>query len=77
MQAIGIASYGIYLWQQIFTAGPVKLTPRGAAIGTMQPLIFIVIPLSYFFLEKLAMRFGKTLSRRVREAASLRSGAVA
>jgi peptidoglycan/LPS O-acetylase OafA/YrhL len=77
MQAIGITSYGIYLWQEIFTAPPADFTPRGAPIGFMLPLMLIVIPVSYFFLEKPAMRFGKTLSRRARENASAKAGASA
>jgi len=77
MQAIGITSYGIYLWQQIFT-GPLRdFTPKGVAIGFMLPLMLIVIPLSYFFLEKPAMRYGKKLSRQIREEATLRTGAEA
>jgi peptidoglycan/LPS O-acetylase OafA/YrhL len=77
MQAIGITSYGIYLWQQIFNAQLADYTPRGVAIGYMLPLMLIVIPLSYFFLEKPAMRFGKTLSGRARENACVRAGASA
>jgi peptidoglycan/LPS O-acetylase OafA/YrhL len=77
IQAIGVTSYGIYLWQQIFTAGPIKFTPGGAAIAHLLPLLFIVVPLSYFLLEKPAMQFGKTLSRKLRRGASVHPGAVA
>jgi len=77
MQAIGVTSYGIYLWQQIFTGRLNEFTPSGVAIGFMLPLMLIVIPLSYFFLEKPAMRYGKKLSRQIREEATLRNGAEA
>jgi peptidoglycan/LPS O-acetylase OafA/YrhL len=74
MQAIGLTSYGIYLWQQVFTGDLNKFTSRGVAIGFMLPLMLIIVPLSYFFLEKPAMRFGRALSRRARETAAVRSG---
>jgi peptidoglycan/LPS O-acetylase OafA/YrhL len=77
MQAVGVTSYGIYLWQQTFTGPTADYTSRGAPIGFMLPLLLIVIPASYFFLEKPAMRFGKTLSQRVREKASAKAGASA
>ncbi len=69
MQAVGITSYGIYLWQQIFTGSLSKFTPRGVPIGFMLPLMLIVIPISYFFLEKPAMQYGRMLSRKIREKA--------
>lgn len=75
MQAIGITSYGIYLWQQIFTGQLREFTPRGVAIGFMFPLMLVVIPTSYFFIEKPAMRYGRTLSRQFREKAILQTGA--
>jgi peptidoglycan/LPS O-acetylase OafA/YrhL len=74
MQAIGVTSYGIYLWQQVFTGPLADFTPRGVPIGFMLPLMLIIIPISYYFLEKPAMRYGKTLSRKIREKATLRTG---
>jgi peptidoglycan/LPS O-acetylase OafA/YrhL len=67
MQAIGLTSYGIYLWQQLFTAAPDRYTARGAALGYLLPALLVIIPVSYFFLEKPAMRMGRALSRRARE----------
>ena len=68
MQAIGITSYGIYLWQELFTATPQRYTGRGAFLGYLLPLLCVVIPLSYFFIEKPAMRMGRSLSQRARRS---------
>ena len=57
---------GIYLWQQLFTAPAKTYTPLGTPIGYMLPLLFAIIPLSYLFIEKPAMRFGRFLADRVR-----------
>jgi peptidoglycan/LPS O-acetylase OafA/YrhL len=73
MQAIGLTSYGIYLWQQLFT-GPVSLySAAGLTPHFFLPLLFLVVPLSYLFVEKQAMRFGKELSRRARSSMQERS----
>ena len=64
-QAIGITSYGIYLWQQLFTAPARVFTGYGQVI-LLFPLLCVIVPLSYFLVEKPAMRYGKGLSRRVR-----------
>jgi peptidoglycan/LPS O-acetylase OafA/YrhL len=74
IQAIGITSYGIYLWQQLFTA-PVSLYSWEApASPFFLSLLCVVVPLSYFFVEKPAIRFGKMLSKSAREKAEWRSG---
>jgi peptidoglycan/LPS O-acetylase OafA/YrhL len=74
VQAIGLTSYGIYLWQQLFT-GPVSLySAVGGTPALFLPLLCVVVPLSYLFVEKPAMRFGKELSRRAR--ASIKERAV-
>lgn len=75
VQALGVTSYGIYLWQQLFTAPRVFLSDTGAipnfsaageVITMCLPLLGLVIPLSYFFIEKPAMRLGKVFSTRVK-----------
>lgn len=76
VQAIGITSYGIYLWQQLFTAPRVFLSdtgavpnfsPSGETITMCLPLLGLIIPMSYFFIEKPAMRLGKALSLRAKQ----------
>lgn len=73
VQAVGLTSYGIYLWQQPFTApktylsGAVEMTyfsGTGQNIPLLLPLLCLIVPLSYFLVEKPAMRYGKFLSRR-------------
>lgn len=67
VQAVGLTSYGIYLWQQPLT-GPISLYSRlPVAPPVLLPLLCVVVPLSYFFVEKPAMRLGKRLSRGVRK----------
>lgn len=77
LQAIGLTSYGIYLWQQPFTAPKTYLSAggqiipyfsaAGQIITLLLPLLCLIVPLSYFLIEKPAMRYGKFLSRRTRE----------
>jgi peptidoglycan/LPS O-acetylase OafA/YrhL len=71
MQALGITSYGIYLWQQLFTAPKVYISEtgpqpyfseHGQIIMWLLPLLCLIVPLSYFVIEKPAMRLGRTLS---------------
>lgn len=66
LQALGLTSYGIYLWQQLFTAPANYFTTSGHVILLLWPLAFIIVPLSYFFIEKPAMRYGRLLSRRLK-----------
>jgi peptidoglycan/LPS O-acetylase OafA/YrhL len=68
MQAIGLMSYGIYLWQQLFTGPKAAYHGAGRIIPLLLPALLIVVPLSYFFLEKPAMRYGKSLSLRTPES---------
>lgn len=76
VQAIGATSYGIYLWQQLFTGpkvtiietGPVaNFAGAGQVIPMCLPLLAVIVPLSYFFIEKPAMRLGKRLSLRAKQ----------
>jgi peptidoglycan/LPS O-acetylase OafA/YrhL len=66
LQAIGLTSYGIYLWQQLCT-GPLDVYDRAGVLAPLFPLILcLMVPASYFWVEKPAMRFGKGLSRGAR-----------
>jgi peptidoglycan/LPS O-acetylase OafA/YrhL len=64
LQAVGLTSYGIYLWQQPFTAPREYFVGQAVIITYLLPLLFLIVPLSYFLVEKPAMRYGKSLSRR-------------
>ncbi len=64
MQAVGLASYGIYIWQQLFTAPKIYFSGVGQNILLLLPLLCLIVPLSYFLIEKPAMGYGKFLSRR-------------
>ncbi len=78
MQAIGVTSYGIYLWQELFTAPKTFVSasgvipyfsPAGEIIPMLLPLLVVIVPLSYFLIEKPAMRLGRALSLRARQKA--------
>jgi peptidoglycan/LPS O-acetylase OafA/YrhL len=66
VQAVGCTSYGVYLWQQPFTAPKVNFSGAGEIIPLLLPLLCLIVPLSYFLIEKPAMRYGRSLSRRIR-----------
>jgi peptidoglycan/LPS O-acetylase OafA/YrhL len=66
IQAIGLTSYGIYLWQQLFSAPPRYYMGLGIRIFYMLPLLLVIIPCSYLLVEKPAMRLGRRLSERFR-----------
>jgi peptidoglycan/LPS O-acetylase OafA/YrhL len=69
VQAIGLTSYGIYLWQELFTA-PKNLFFGGARIiPYLSPLLCVVVAGSYFLIEKPAMAYGRVLSKRARDGA--------
>ncbi len=68
VQAIGITSYGIYLWQQLFTARRFDFSGAHEFMSLMEPLLFVFFPLSYFLIEKPAMRLGKSLSQRAKRS---------
>ncbi len=67
-QAVGITSYGIYLWQQMFTRRRFEFSGAHEITSLMYPLLFLVVPLSYFVIEKPAIRLGKSLSQRARSS---------
>jgi peptidoglycan/LPS O-acetylase OafA/YrhL len=70
VQAVGLTSYGIYLWQQLFTAPKAHFfagsmqpyfSEAGEIIPMLLPLLCLIVPLSYFLIEKPAMSYGKSL----------------
>ena len=76
MQAIGATSYGIYLWQQLFTAPRVFLSDTGAVpnfsasgevITNCLPFLLAIVPASFLLIEKPAMRLGKKLSLKEKQ----------
>jgi peptidoglycan/LPS O-acetylase OafA/YrhL len=66
VQAIGITSYALYLWQKLFTGRPEMYVGTGRFIPVLLPSLCFIVPLSWFLIEKPAMRLGRDLSRRVR-----------
>lgn len=66
LQAVGVTSYGIYLWQELFTGHAPDLTPAGKPLAFMLPLLLVIIPLSWRFIEKPAMEIGRSLATRSR-----------
>jgi peptidoglycan/LPS O-acetylase OafA/YrhL len=68
MQAVGLTSYGTYLWQELFTASKGSYTPSGHFISFGLPLLLLIVPISYYFIEKPAMRYGKHPSQLAKEA---------
>lgn len=60
LQAVGLCSYSLYLWQQLFLARPsryIEVLPLAA--------LPVVVALSYFFIEKPCARLGHRLSALV------------
>jgi peptidoglycan/LPS O-acetylase OafA/YrhL len=66
LQALGLSSYGIYLWQQLFTAPARFYTESGKSLPLLLPLLLVIVPFSYFVLERPAMRLGRAFAERVR-----------
>lgn len=60
LQAVGLCSYSLYLWQQVFLGRPTRYLE-------MPPLaaLPVVVALSYFFIEKPCARLGHRLSAQV------------
>lgn len=69
VQAVGLTSYGLYIWQQLFSGAPPNYLGPGRMIPFLLPLLGIIVPASYFFLEEPSRRLGKRLSRRKRDTA--------
>ncbi len=68
LQAIGVTSYGIYLWQQLFTAPKTYFLGVGRIIPLLLPLLCLIVPVSYFLIEKPLMDYGRFLSRQTRKS---------
>lgn len=79
LQTVGLMSYGVYLWQQLFTAPIYYFSGAARVVPMLLPLLCLVVPLSYYFVEKPAMAYGKSLSRRARREreSSVRAAAMA
>jgi peptidoglycan/LPS O-acetylase OafA/YrhL len=60
LQAVGLCSYSLYLWQQVFLGNPSRYIE-------MPPLIAlpVVVALSYFLIEKPCARLGHRLSAAI------------
>jgi peptidoglycan/LPS O-acetylase OafA/YrhL len=59
LQFVGLISYSLYLWQQLFTGSPQFLLSRSPL--QIWPLMFLVATLSYYVIERSAVRAGKWL----------------
>ena len=68
VQAVGVTSYGLYLWQQLFMGRREVYSGLGHFIPFLSPLLCVIVPFSWFLVEKPAMVLGANLSRRVRRA---------
>jgi len=63
---VGVVSYGLYLWQQLFLASPDHyLRP---SLLTQTYLLVPVVMISYFALERPFVRLGAALSKRLSRA---------
>jgi peptidoglycan/LPS O-acetylase OafA/YrhL len=60
LRALGVVSYGLYLWQQLFTAPPALLGPHSPFV--LYPLILVAPLASYYLVERPANRLGHRLS---------------
>lgn len=67
LQALGVTSYAIYLWQQLFTSRSDDLSPAGQPLRLLLPLLFVIVPFSWYFIEKPALRTGRRIADRIRE----------
>jgi len=73
IQGVGLTSYGIYLWQQLFLGRAAEYRGHGVVLSYLLPLLLLIVPLSYRFLERPAMRLGKSLSNRMRNGVVART----
>jgi peptidoglycan/LPS O-acetylase OafA/YrhL len=71
LQFLGMISYSLYLWQQAFTRSP-DLVP-GAPWLNFAPLMLVIAALSYYCIERPAIRLGKRIiaSRHANSAPSI------
>jgi peptidoglycan/LPS O-acetylase OafA/YrhL len=75
VQAVGITSYALYLWQQLFMGRPDVYFGAGRSIPLLSPLLCVIVPLSWFLIEKPAINLGRQLSRRVKAPKALNAAA--
>ncbi|HEX4385606.1 MAG TPA: acyltransferase, partial [Myxococcales bacterium] len=64
VQALGLTAYGSFLWQQLFTAAPFNFAGSWQFIPRLLPMMLLIVPLSYFFIEQPARRLGRVLSNQ-------------
>ena len=55
VQAVGVTSYALYLWQQLFMGRREVVCRPGHFIPLLSPLLCIIVPLSWFLVEKRAI----------------------
>jgi peptidoglycan/LPS O-acetylase OafA/YrhL len=60
---IGLVSYGLYMWQQLFLASPDRYLRHSLLAHTY--LLFPVVVMSFILVEKPFMRLGSSLSRKM------------
>ncbi len=59
LQFLGMISYSLYLWQQLFTSNPSGY--HGAPWLKFAPLMLVVAVLSYYLVERPCIRLGKRI----------------
>ena len=62
---VGVVSYGLYLWQEMFLASPTLYLRH--SILEYAPACVLVVVLSYRFVEKPLMRMGARISNKLIE----------
>jgi peptidoglycan/LPS O-acetylase OafA/YrhL len=73
LSAIGLASYGLYLWQQMFL-GKTSFYLRSSILN-YAPVCALVVVLSYYLVEMPFVRVGAQLSRKLIERETARTAA--
>ncbi|HET6942687.1 MAG TPA: acyltransferase [Sphingomicrobium sp.] len=62
LNAVGLCSYSLYLWQQAFLASPLQYVAEPLALALLPPVVLA----SYLFIEKPFGRVGHLLSARLK-----------
>lgn len=60
LRFVGVISYSLYLWQQLFTGTPEFFVSRSPLL--IWPLMFLIAALSYYVIERPAVRAGRRLA---------------
>ena len=63
LQIVGLGSYSIYLWQQLFLARPSSYLEAPFPVA----LLPVVVMISVYLVERPFIRIGRKLSRRVEQ----------